>query len=283
MAIQTDFLRQLDKFNLVIRKRVTSSFAGGRRADFTGSGLIFKDYSSYTPGDDFKHIDWIVYGKTEKLYVKRYEEDRNLTVHILLDISGSMNFGNKLKKYEFGSMIALGFCYIAMKNNEKFVLSTFDDKLEFFKPKKGGRQLAAILSYLNNKTAKGVSSFEESLIKYKTLVHSRAMIVIISDFFYDIEQIKTILHRYKNNKIKLIQVLDVVEKKMDLEGEYNLVDLESDNKIRTYIDPLVRQEYFKRLQEHAVNIKNACTEVKADFYTVSNDESIFDIFYKVLS
>ncbi len=283
MVIQTDFLRQLDKFNLVIHKKVASGFIGDRRANFTGSGLIFKDYSTYVPGDDFKHIDWLVYGKTDKLYVKRYEEDRNLTIHILLDISGSMNFGTKIKKYEFGSMIALGFSYIAMKNNEKFVLSTFDDKLEFFKPKKGARQLAAILNYLNSKTAKGISSFEQSLISYKSLVNSRAMIIIISDFFYDIEQIKTILHKYKNNKIKLIQVLDSVEKKMNLDGEYNLVDLESDNKMHTYIDPLVRQEYLKRLEEHNTKIINSCAEVKADFYTVNNEENIFDVFYRILN
>ena len=71
MAISTDFLRQLEKFNLVIRKKVASSFVGERRADVTGSGLIFRDYSNYSYGDDFKNIDWRAYAKSEKLYVKR--------------------------------------------------------------------------------------------------------------------------------------------------------------------------------------------------------------------
>src|SRR3989344_7680955 len=135
--IRTDFLRQLDKFNLVVKKKVASSFIGERRADYAGAGLIFRDYANYVYGDDFKSIDWRAYAKTEKLYVKKYEEDRNLTVHIILDFSGSMDFGSKIKKYEYASMIALGFSYIALKNNEKFVLSSFDDKLEFFKYKKG--------------------------------------------------------------------------------------------------------------------------------------------------
>ena len=85
MVIKTDFLRQLDKFNLVIRKKIASSFTGERRADVAGSGLIFRDYSNYQYGDDFKNIDWKAYARTEKFFVKRYEEDRNLTVHILLD------------------------------------------------------------------------------------------------------------------------------------------------------------------------------------------------------
>src|SRR3989344_8933418 len=111
--IKTDFLRQLDSFTLVIKKRVTSSFTGERRANYVGSGLIFRDYSNYVYGDDFKNIDWRVFARTEKLYVKKYEEDRNLTVHIILDFSGSMDFGSKIKKYEYASMIALGFSYIA--------------------------------------------------------------------------------------------------------------------------------------------------------------------------
>lgn len=280
--IKTDFLKQLDKFNLVIKKKVTSSFTGGRKAETAGSGLIFRDYSNYVFGDDFKNIDWRAYAKTEKLYVKRYEEDRNLTVHIIVDYSGSMDFGSKLKKYEYASMIGLGFAYIALKNNEKFVFATFDDKLDFFKPRKGVRQIAAMLAYLNKKTAVGVSSFEKSLIKYRELINSRALIVFISDFFYDVEQIKNILHRYKKNKIILIQILDPIEKKLDFEGDFDLIDLESDVRMHTFVDPYLRKKYLEELQLHQIKVKSACGEIKADFHIVSSDENIFDVFYRVL-
>ena len=78
--IKTDFLRQLDKFNLVIKKRVTSSFTGERRSEFTGSGLIFSDYANYSQGDDFKHIDWRLYAKTEKLYFVEGEKLYNVSL-----------------------------------------------------------------------------------------------------------------------------------------------------------------------------------------------------------
>ena len=280
--IKTDFLRQLDSFTLVIKKRVTSSFTGERRANYVGSGLIFRDYSNYVYGDDFKNIDWRVFARTEKLYVKKYEEDRNLTVHIILDFSGSMDFGSKIKKYEYASMIALGFSYIALKNNEKFVLSSFDDKLEFFKYKKGRGQLAAILNYLNTKKPYGVSSFYNSLVKYKGLVSSRSLIVIISDFFYDTTQVESILHKYKKNRIILIQVLDPLESKLNIEGDYDLVDLESNDKLRTFVDPYLRKKYFEQLDKHQSFINMVCDQVKADFHVVSTDENIFDIFYKIL-
>lgn len=282
MTINTDFLRQLDSFSLVVKKRVTSSFTGERRAEAMGSGLIFRDYSNYVYGDDFKNIDWKVFGKTDKFYVKRYEEDRNLTVHIILDFSGSMDFGSKTKKYEYASMLGLGFSYIAMKNNEKFVLSTFDDKLDFFRPGKGRQQMASILSYLNKKKAAGVSSFYDSLVKYKGLVTSRSLIVFISDFFYDAQQIQNILHKYKRNKIVLIQVLDPIEKKLDFEGDYELVDLESDARMHTFVDPYLRKKYFEHLEGHQANIKRICGEVRADFYVAGSDESVFDVFYRIL-
>jgi len=283
MVITTDFLRQLDKFSLIINKRVTSSFTGERRADISGTGLIFRDYANYSIGDDFRNIDWKAYARSDKLFVKRFEEDRNLTVHVIIDFSGSMNFGRSIKKYEYASQIGLGFAYVALKNNEKFVLSTFDDKLEFFKPKKGASQIASIIDYLSKKKAEGVSSFEQSLIKYKELISSKAMVVIISDFFYDIEQIKSMLHRYKKNHIVLIQVLDELENNMKIEGDFNLVDLESNATMHTFIDPYAKKKYFEQLKLHQDNIKIACDEVKAHFYIASSDENVFDVFYRILN
>lgn len=281
--ISTDFLDQLDRFSLVIKKKITSNFTGEKKTEVVGSGLIFRDYSAYVPGDDFKHIDWKVYARSDKLVVKRYEEDRNLTVHVLIDFSGSMNFGSKIKKHEYASMIGLGFVHIAMKNNERFVLSTFDDTLDFFQARKGPKNLIAILEYLNSKKAKGVSNFQEALVKYKSLISSRSLVVVISDFLYDLGVLHEVLFRFRNNKIKLIQVLDKTEKKMDLEGDFELVDLESADVLKTYIDPAVRKNYLDDLAKHNAKIKEMCEEVNADFFSVSNDEDIFDVFYKILN
>ena len=280
--IRTDFLRQLDSFNLVIKKKIASSFTGERRAEQVGAGLIFRDYSNYMYGDDFKHIDWKVYGKTDRLYVKRYEEDRNLTVHVLVDFSGSMDFGSKIKKYEYASMIALGFSYIALKNNEKFVLAAFDDKLDFFRANKGRAQIASMLYYLNNKKPVCSTKFFESLVRYKQLIHSRSMVVIISDFFCDVSEIESILLKFKKNRIVLIQVLDTLEKKMNIEGDYDLVDLESSDRLHTFIDPFLRKKYFEQLEKHQADIRSICGEIKADFYVVNSDEDVFDVFYRIL-
>ena len=93
--ISDDFLDQLNRFNLVVQKRVTSNYVGTRESVAMGHGLTFEDHQQYTPGDDYRRIDWKVYGRTDKLHVRRFEEERSLTVHILTDASASMKFKKK--------------------------------------------------------------------------------------------------------------------------------------------------------------------------------------------
>ncbi len=282
MAISTDFLHQLDRFSLIIRKRVTSNYTGERQTRYTGRGLIFKDHSIYTPGADFRNIDWRVFARTDKLYIKRFEEERNLTVHVIIDYSASMKFGDKMSKADYAAMIGLGYSYLAMKNNERFVVSTFSDKLELFKPKKGRSNLAAIYGFLTKKRPGGVTNFEQSLSSYKRLIDSKSYIVIISDFFYDIDQIKRTLYRMRHHTIHLVQVLDKVERNMNLEGDYKLRDLETGGILRTFISPLFKKNYFSQLAEHNAAIKKACDEVNAHFHTVDSGQNIFDAFYGIV-
>src|SRR5574342_785570 len=185
--IDQEFLHQLDRFSLIINKRITSNYVGERFSHATGRGLIFKDHAIYAPGEDFRSVDWRVFGRTDKLYVKRYEEERNLAVHIILDFSASMGFGTTMTKAEYASMVGVGFAYLALKNNERFVLSIFSDSLEIFKPKKGRAQLASMVEFLNDKKPKGLSKLDESLGRYKNLIKSKSYVVIVSDFLYPID------------------------------------------------------------------------------------------------
>lgn len=282
--INTDFLRHLDRLSLIINKRVTSNYTGERKTRYTGQGLVFKDYTIYSPGEDLKAIDWKVFGRTEKLFIKKFEEERNLTVHIVVDFSASMNFKSKqLKKSEYASMFGIGIAYMALKNNERFVLSTFAEKLNVFRPKKGKRQLMMLLQHLNEQQPKGVSNFEASLAKYKGMINSKSFVAIVSDFLYDINQIKSVLYRLKNQEVKLIQVLDPVEAELNLEGDYKLRDLESEEQVRTYISPYLRKNYLEKLSAHSAEIKKVCDETGAQFYSFSTDTPIFDAFYQVFS
>ncbi len=283
MAIDLSFLHKLDRMSLIINKRLTSNYVGERRAIATGRGLIFKDHAIYSPGDDFRAIDWKVLARLDKLFVKRFEEERNLTVHVVIDYSGSMAFGGKIKKYEYADMLGLGFCYMAMKHNERFVVSTFADRLEVFKPKRGRSNLMRVLDYLNTRKPKGLSKFGASLAAYKKRVNTRSFIVILSDFLYDTDEIKEALQRYKDHHMVLIQVLDKTETELDVEGDFKLVDSETDDSLRTFISPYARKNYLEQLAVHQAKIKKACDEIGAKFFVFSTGHSIFDAFYQVLN
>src|SRR3989338_4867831 len=168
--IDTSFLDQLERFNLVVHKRVTSNYTGPRRSIALGRGIIFKEHRIYAPGDDFRSIDWKVFARTDDLYVKTYEEERNLVVHIILDYSASMGFGKNVTKFDYGAMLGVGFAYLAMKENEKFMFSTFSEELEIFQPRRGMPQLAAMIHHINSLKPTGYSRISEAMMHYRKIV-----------------------------------------------------------------------------------------------------------------
>ncbi len=281
--IEDDFLKHLDRMCLLISKRISSNYVGERQSISTGRGTLFKDHGMYTPGDDFRAIDWRVYGRTDKLHIKRYEEDKALVSHIILDSSSSMNYASKkIKKFDYASMIGLAFAYMAMKKNEKFVLTTFADSLDVFVPRKGKRQFLRVIDYLKEKEAKGKTKFENSLLNYLKKIESRSMIVVISDFFYDLEEIERSLKRFKNSEIILIQVLDEVECNLNLKGDLKLKDLETSEVVRAFIDKVTKTAYLKKKDEHNARLKWIADSMGAKFHSFSTDKPIYDSLYEVL-
>ena len=281
--IDTSFLKQLARFNLVIRKRVTSSFTGAQKSFTLGTGTELRDKRKYESGDDIRLIDWNVYARTDKLHIKRFEEEKNLTTHIIVDYSKSMNFGKKHTKFQYSSMLGIGFAYIAMRNNNRFDFTTFSDDIHPIKARKGMKQLAHIIDYLNKLKSKGTSDFSEMMSVYLKTIKNKSMVVIISDFLFDIEEIKDGISRFKNHDLKVIQVLDKEEKELDIEGDFNLIDSETDKSMKTYISKRERQEYIEELNEHSAKIQNIVESVGGKFYTTTTHEDVFNVFYNILA
>lgn len=280
--IDLDFLKQLNRFEIVTKKKILTKHFGKKSSKYIGSGLIFQDYKQYVNGDDFRTIDWKVYARTEELFVRRFEEERNLEVHIILDASGSMDFGSKIKKYEYGAMIGLGFAYMALRQNERFEFSTFSDTLKTIKAKKGKNQLISILEILQQTKPEGFSKLSDSLLSYKKSITSKSLVVIISDFLYDIEELKNVLDLFKKTELIAIQVLDPEELNISLEGDIILEDSETKNQLRTYISQRQVQLLKNKLEEHILKINEVTQRINAKFFSVTTDIPIFDVFFKIL-
>jgi uncharacterized protein (DUF58 family) len=282
MTIDVSFLRQLDRFDVVLKKRVISNYAGARQSKNYGTGLVFYDYKEYVPGDDFRAIDWKVYGRTEDFYIRRYEEERNMRIHVIIDASASMNFGTRFKKFEYASMIGMGFCYMALRNNESFEVSTFAETLDVFKAKKGMNKLISTIDILKQITPKGRSYFRDSIEKYKAAISTKSLVIIVSDFLFDPEELKNTLYLFKKSEVMVVQVLDSSERELALDGDIILSDSETQDRMRTYISNRVIENYSEKLLDHIYNIKKVCDSFNVKFLSVSTETPIFEAFYNLL-
>lgn len=280
--ISAEFLAELDRFHLILNKRVNSKYFGSRASSSGGRGSMLKDHRIYSEGDDFRLIDWKIYARTDHLYIRRYEEERNMTVHVIIDDSASMNYG-KTRKFDYASMLGVGIAYLALKDHERFQFATFSDQLDVFQPRKGMQHVAAMIEHLNKVKVKGKSNFLDSMMKYKKLLGTKSLIIVISDFLFDKEEIKEGLLRLGNNQLKVIQVLDPSEKELKIAGDVKLHDAETEEELRTYISQRLISQYELQLEDHVAKLKKICLDVKADFFSVTTDTPIFDVFYKILS
>jgi uncharacterized protein (DUF58 family) len=279
MAIETEFLKSLDRLQIILKKRIYADHHGEHVSTHGGEGLVFQDFKPYTPGDDFRYIDWRVYARTDKFFIKRFEAERNLVVHILVDASASMNFGRKTTKFEYAAQVGLGFAYIAYRNNERFNMSIFTEHVNAFKAKKGAANLAYLFDFMGGLRIEGKSNFLQSMDEYRKHITSRSMIVFISDFLYDLAEVEEIISRYHKSQVFLIQVLDVEERDLSLSGDVILEDAETRDKMRTFVSMRMKNTYQQKLDEHIAKLKDVCERHGTSFISVSTNTPIFEAFY----
>jgi uncharacterized protein (DUF58 family) len=278
--IETDFFRQLDRFTFSVRKRVSTVYAGNRPSTRNGHGIDTIGFREYNSNDDLKDIDWKAYARTEKLYVRQFEEEKTLTTHILLDASKSMDYPEKgISKFEYAAMLAAGYAYMVTKYNDRFAISTFAQDVEINKPKRGRKNLMRTIERLSELEISGQTSIGEAVLKYSREIKSRSLIILISDFLQEPEAIETAVSRLSEHDLILIQVLDPTEKVLPLKGNSKLVDLETGEDVRTYVSENFKEKYLGKLEDHSARIKKASLKTGAEFYNFTTDTPIFDAFY----
>lgn len=283
-TIDVDFFRQLDRFTFMVRKKVSTAYAGSRRSTHSGKGLDTVGYREYNRGDELKSIDWKAYARIEKLYVRQFEEDKSLTTHILLDASNSMNYASgDTTKYEYATMLAAGFAYLVTKDNDKFAISTFADDVNIARARRGRKYLLQTIERLEDVKLGGKTGIDEITTQYGKAIKSRSLIIIISDFLDDFESIESAIYRFSYHDLILVQVLDPTERNLEVHGHSKLVDLETDVNLDTYVSDSFRDEYQEKLEEHINRIQDTCSRVGAEFYTFTTDIPIFDAFLHTIS
>lgn len=275
-----DFFRKLNTIKLNINMRLNKGTSGSRKSTAKGSSLEFSDFREYLLGDDIRHIDWNAYGRTEKLLVKLFMEEKEGQFHIFLDSSKSMAFGEQLKSIH-ACRIAAAFSYVVLNNLDRVYLTT--ERREGLFTSKGltGRQaFPKILGQLEDTVfASGMEM--DRLVRSKPL-KARGVTILISDFFMsgDLETLIRYL-AYKKQEIIVVQVLSREELAPELDGTLNLIDAEDDSQMKVTMSGPVLRAYDKTLKSFTGRIGEVCRRYGARYVLAPSDEPVDHLFFDV--
>lgn len=278
--MDTEFFKELERFSLLVKKRVSTAYSGGRKSLRFGHGISPVGYREYRKGDDFKLIDWKAYARTEKLYIREHEEERSLVVHILLDASGSMDYDGK---FTYASRLAAGFAYLATLENEKYALSLFCKRLYAGEPKRGRLNLFQSIDELEKVQPHGGTNLKPIVDQFESLITTTSLVVLVSDFLGDTDEILSGIYRLSRHDLVVIQVLAPQEAELRFGGDVKFVDAETRQPLITRVTEGERKEYLRKLEEHNSRIRAACNQVGADYFSFRTDRPIFEAFTEMLS
>ena len=272
-------LARLKNIKLVARAVVEGFISGLHRSPYKGFSVEFAEYREYSPGDDLKHFDWKVYARTEKEYIRLYQEETNLRVHILLDSSASMSFkSGELTKFDYGSFLTASLAYLAIRQQDSCGLIVFDTDIRHnIPPRSNPIHLKNMLTVLEGVTTTDKTNVAETFHKLAESIVKRSLIIIISDLFDDPEALMKGLHhfRHKRHEVIVFHLMDPAELEFPYDDMTEFQDLETSERIN--VNPVaVREEYLKRIDAFISRFKHECAKSNIE-YVLLNTEIPFEI------
>ena len=273
--------------NLTLRAKmiVEGTIAGLHKSPFHGFSSEFLEYRPYLVGEPARKVDWRKYAKSDKAFVRLYEDETNLSAHILLDKSASMGFGSgAVTKFDYARTLAASVAWILVRQKDAAGIVAFDEEIRFYMPPKSTNlQLKNIISYLESSAAEHKTQCGAVINSAAAMLGKRGLCVVISDFLDDPESIAMGLRhlRFKRQDILAIAVADPMELRFDGKSDYRLKDLETGREIT--IDSQTAAEYFNAgMSEHRSALGTICRELKVDFEEVSTDEPFHKSLMRVI-
>lgn len=263
----------------LVAKTVVDGFVAGlhRSPDF-GFSQEFAEYRAYSPGDDLRHVDWNVFARTERAYLKRYRGETNTLLTVLLDASSSMSYSShKVTKMDYARYIAASLFYLTTQNQRDAAgLIVFDDEVRtYIRASTRQGQLYRLLSGLENAEPHARTDYAKPLLHFQSFLRKRGMVVIISDFFESPDLIVRTIEplRYHGNEVVLFHVLDPQELKPELEEPVLLIDMETQESLE--VTPEYGQdEYRTKVQSHITQLKDRARSAGMDYHLLVTDRPL---------
>ena len=242
---------------------------GLHASPFHGFSVEFSEHRKYTAGDDPKDIDWLVYAKTDKYYVKKFEAETNITGYLVMDLSQSMGFTyrQELTKFEYGICLAAALCYLMIHQQDPVGLITFDTRVRNSLPPRSRRtQLGNVLSHLARLQPTGETDIANSLTQIAAMLRQASLVMLFSDLLGDTEPILQSLRRLRHggNDVILFHILDESEVSFPFDGMFDFVDPEADQRMQ--VDATgIRSDYLTELESFRNTYHRECSQIGVDY------------------
>jgi len=266
--IDPKVLNKIQNLELVARTVVEGFVQGLHRSPYTGFSVDFASYRQYMPGDEIRRIDWNVYSRSDRLYIKLYEGETNTRVLVMLDISGSMNYGSaEVKKIDYARMLAACLTYFGHHQRDGVGLLTFDTEVRAHIPSSRRRgQLLTILSEIDRIQPSAQTEFRKPLRYLAEYLTRRGLIVMISDLYDEPDNIIAGLKalKAKGNDIIVFHIMDNFELTFPFEDMAQFEDLETKKKLHV-IPEYLRKQYLTIINEHMERIRKELSGARIDY------------------
>jgi uncharacterized protein (DUF58 family) len=278
-----DFLKRLDELSIVSRRLSVGQAKGERRTLRKGSGVEFMDYRPYTVGDDLRYVDWNIYSRLDRLLLKLYVEEEDVCLHLLVDGSGSMGFGEP-PKLEYALRVAAALGYIGLANLERVALGLFtNDATRTLRPLRGHGQIMPILEFLSDVEAAGSTALNRCLAGYALRSRVPGVAVVLSDLLDPggyTEGLKALLHQ--RFEVFVLHVVSEDELDPSLQGDLTLVDAEGGDTREVSLDRWALERYQERLRQHFEEAERFCSRHGIDYLRTSTAIPFQDLILRHL-
>jgi uncharacterized protein (DUF58 family) len=274
LNISARTLAAIDDLSVLARWVVEGFLEGLHRSPFLGYSTEFSAYRAYTQGDNLRYIDWKVWGRSDELYVKQFEDDTNLLCQIFLDTSRSMDFGvGETNKFHYGRVLAAVLAELMVRQHDAPGLILFGQQAYQAVATQASRHHAEeIFHLLSNAHAKGGTHLDQSLFRLVESLARRGLAVVISDFFTSETAVCELLRQLhaQRQEVMVFHILAPDELDLPYEGEYIFEDMETGEELPVHVDDF-REEYRSRLSKFCGRIKQECIGLEFDYQPLRTD------------
>jgi len=284
--LHPEAIKRIDRLDLRAQHIVEGFMSGSHRSPYFGQSVEFLQHREYQLGDDLRHVDWQVWARQDRLYVKQFEEETNMRVQMLVDVSSSMQYGNgAFNKYEYAATIVTSLAYLVLKKHDAVGCVTFDEKIrENLATRSQHTQLNSIIACLENSKPADKTDLNQIFNVAAELFSRKGVVIVVSDLFGDTDATLKGLRmlRQRGHDVLLFHVLDDDELDFPFTGSSQFDDLESD--IQLNCNPkALRDGYLKEMNSFLETIKVGCARASIDYALVRTSDSLGAVLATFLS